>query len=287
MFSIFKKKPKYPSYQEDPVGFLLFDADTNINITREALPNNYNNQDYEYVAWNSDGAIRELLTKHAIEYRVLDNLEQALETLKAANEFLDHIELAVEKADAMGAVLESNEPGKTNFIYASNFTYAFIAVCLLQDWGRAQRLANAMMLPVVYGDVAHTSSGSAHAIPEMFAALILDDKTLFKKYQKKFQDGKSYYYYWDKHFYYDQLMVSVLERDEERVNQFLTEQETRYLQRKTDKKLDGSTVEGDHENNDRVYDVIASALCNVARYYGINVTHQSEVIPSINGGRLD
>jgi hypothetical protein len=194
MFSLFKKQPKYPSYQDDPVGFLLWYADGDIRSTREAMPAHYANRNYEYVTRNSDCALREILTKHALQLRSNKNLNAAQEELKAAPEFLDHIEDAIAKADARGLILPPNKAGNhdSNFIYVSNLLYAFPTIFLMQDWARAGRLAKALKHPVLRENISYEKDkdGGVHChIIKMFAALILDDQDEFKLQQQRFAKG--------------------------------------------------------------------------------------------------
>jgi hypothetical protein len=284
MFSFFKKKPQYPSYQQDPVGFLLWRADEDLRITREVMPQNYAKQKYDLIVGNSDSAIREILTKHALQLRALNNPPEAIIELQMAHEFLDHIECAITKANDKGLILPPDLEGvhEMNFIHSQNLTFAFVATFLLKDWQRAESLAQAMLLPIIQEEGTEGESGSLHdVIPKMFAAVVRGDKPAFEHLEKRFQKGKKNYLFWEKYFTYPELMALILARDSEGINHYLPKQEQSYLQRKTDKKLEGWHLYGCQEDNDRMYDVYASALCNFARYCGLDVTHSSGILLSV------
>lgn len=283
MFSFFKKKPQYPSYEQDPVGFLLWRADEDLKITRDALPLNYAKQNYDSIARNSDSALREILTKHALQLRALGNPTQAMVELQVAHEFLDHTENAISKASDKGLILPPDLEGvhEMNFIHSQNLTFAFVATFLLKDWSRAERLAQAMLLPIIQEEGTEGESGSVHdVIPKMLATVMRDDIPTFTHLEKRFQKGKKRYLFWEKYFTYSELIALILARDSEGVNHYLLKQEHSYLQRKADKKLEGWHLYGFQEDNDRMYDVFASALCNVARYRSIDVTYSSAIIPN-------
>lgn len=288
VFSFFKKKSQYPSLKDDPVGYYLAIWTDDIASCRRAIPKNYEQESYEYVARNSDSAIRRIIIQHALLLRCRKDTDAATSELTAANEFLDHIENATAKAEAKGLILPPNKEGvhETCFIHLSNLLFAFIVLLLSKDWPRAERFANLLDSSIMQdASTGNKDSvfGDSHfdLIVMMFAAVILDNPDEFKALQKRYHHGiidKDYFY--EKYFNYDQMMASIINKDEAGFNASLPAQEQNYLSRKSDKKLEGANdVFGAYNHNDFIYDVVATALCNLAIHKGFSVKFSSEVIP--------
>ena len=104
---------------KDPVGFHLANSQRRIEGKRVAIPKNYAESDYEYVAWNSGDALHQILIKHALQLRGKRGVEVAMKELDAAPGFLDYLEDAIAKADAKGFILPLDKEGKheSNFIW--------------------------------------------------------------------------------------------------------------------------------------------------------------------------
>jgi hypothetical protein len=270
----FKKKLTIPSFQENPVDFLLWQADKDIESCRTAIPDNYEKNNFEYVVWNSSSALENLLAKHALQLRNKRDVELAQAALSGAKIFLDYIEDAIAKCNTLGLT-------ERNFIHVGNLTNAFLATFLANDWSRAERLANAAHLPVVQEEGTEGESGGVHdEIPKMLAALILDNQNDFRNIQARYTKDKISDRFFDVYFNYDRLMKFILERDSQGFNHALAQQEILFMQRATDKKVDhGQTLDGFLDNNSRVFDVWATALANVAKHRGMQITYFSDVIP--------
>lgn len=286
MFSWFKKKPSSEMLKHDPIEFHMANSRRRIDGKRVAIPRNYAENNYEYVARNSGGALHEILIKHALQLRGNRGVEFAMQELEAAPEFLDYIEDAIVKADANGLILPPDKEGKheSNFIYVSNLFYAYPMIFLIQDWTRADRLAKTLKLPVMRESIEHEedSDGGPYChLTKMFAALTLNDQSEFKHQQKRYQQVKSESYFWGKYFNYDEMMGLILARDNAALDAYLPQQEQSYLNRKNDKKLkQWDMIFGCVEDNDFVYDIWATSLCNLARHIGMEVNYSSEVIPT-------
>lgn len=288
-FSFFRKLEPKISLKTDPIGFFLLNESQDIESCREAIPENYVNGNYDYVAMNSNSAIKSIIIRHALLLRSKKDYPAAEKELEFASEFLDYIVDAIAKADAKGLVIPPNQEGvhESNFIFVSNLLYAFLVTLLSKEWQKAKHLAGLIKLPVILGaDGGHEDSVDGDSyddlITQMFAATILDDKNEFTELQKRYHHNiKDKDYFFEKYFNYDQMMESIIDRDESSFNEYLPNQEQNYLSRRHDKKTDAyDAIYGVYHNNERVYDMWATALCNIAIHRGIEVTHTSEIIPA-------
>lgn len=284
MFSWFKKESPPAMLKKDPIGFHLGNWEEVIESCRVAIPKNYANKNYEYVARNSNDALNKILIKHALQLRGKRGMDLAMHELDAAPEFLDYIEDAIAKADAVGYIAEKDEKRgiKPNFILVSNFLFAFPAMFLTRDWARAERIAKAADLPVIQEEGREGESGGEYdQLTKMMIALVLEDHAAFNHQQQRYTRLKVRNHFFNHYFNYDQMMALILARDSVGLNQYLIAQEQNYLSRKNDKKLEQwDMIYGCMEDNDFIYDVWATSLCNLARHRGLDISYSSEVIPS-------
>lgn len=286
MFSFFKKKPYEPDPKTQPVERLLWATAKSLTTTRQSITKNYAADNFKYVAWNSNDALRRILTRYALQLRSKQAPELAILELKSAIEFLDHIEDAIAKAETKGLVLPPDKEGKheSNYIEVYSLFYAFTSIFLMQEWSRAERLAKISKLPVLRESIEHEEDGDGGPychLTKMFAAVVLNDQAEFKHQQKRYQQAKSQSYFWGKYFNYDEMMELILAGDSTALNAYLPKIEQSYLDRRKDKKLDTwDFIFGPLEHNDRVFDVWATGLCNLARHRGMDINYSSEIIPT-------
>src|SRR5262249_17475571 len=149
------------------------------------LPTNYAKSDFEYVARNSNSAIRDHLERLALLHRGRNDKAAARAEFDATREFLDHIEDAIAKCNAIGLT-------DTNFIHVTNLTPAFPACSPANAWQRARRLAQAARLPVMQEEGTEGESGGPHdQIAKMLVATILCDRAAFRHQQSRFARDRS------------------------------------------------------------------------------------------------
>jgi hypothetical protein len=260
--------------QDQRVERLLWVAANSIEITKTVLPTNYAKSDFEYVTRNSNSAIRDHLERLALYHRARNDKAAARAELRATREFLDHIEDAIAKCNAIGLTEE-------NFIHVTNLTYAFLACFLVNDWQRAQRLAQAARLPVMQEEGTEGESGGPHdEIAKMLVATVLSDRAAFRHQQSRFARDRSRAYFFEAHFKYDRLMDLILARDSDAFDAALIAQEQSFLARATDQRVEQTwTLDACVDRNALLFDVWAVALANLARHQGLTVRYSSEIIP--------
>lgn len=273
-----KKAPESSTWEnltrEQRVERLLWVAASEIEICKKVLPDNYAKNDFEYVTRNSEAAIRGHLERLALHHRARNDKAAARAELSATREFLDHVEDAAAKCNAIGLT-------DTNFIHVMNLTHALLACLLANDWQRALRLAQAARLPVIQEEGHEGESGGLHdEIPKMLVATVLSDRDAFRHLQSRFARDRGRAYFFEAHFKYDRLMDLILARDSDAFDAALVVQEQSFLARATDQRAtDGWTLDACLDRNEFVFDVWAVASANLARHQGLTVRHSSEIIP--------
>jgi hypothetical protein len=286
MFNFFKKTPQLPTLKNSPIEFYLANCERDIASCRRAIPKNYTEDNFKYITWNSNDALRRILTRHALQLRAKHASDLAMSELSSATEFLDHIENAIAKADAKGLILPADKEGKheSNYIEVYSLFYAFTATFLMQDWSRAGRLAESLKLPVLRENIEHEEDGDGGPychITKMFSAVFLNDQAEFEYQKQRYQQAKKQSYFFGKYFNYDEMMELIFADDSAEFNTYLPKLEQSYLDRKKDKKLETwDFIFGSSGSNDFIYDVWATGLCNLARHQGLSVSHSSEIIPT-------
>ena len=273
----FKKKPKTPTYQDDPINFLLWRRDSDIEMSKDALPLNYGKKDYEYVVRNSGSAIESLVIKCALYSRAVKDDTLAVDALRNIKPFVAHIEDAIAQANEIGFT-------ETNFVHVKNLVFPLLALLLSDDTECAERLAKASQLPVMQEEGLEGENTNPHdEIAKMLVAVVLDDQKAFLHAQSRYAKDKLGDRFFEIYFNYDRLIDLILKRDNAAFEKALIEQEDLFLQRAKDKKVDhGQTLDGFLENNVRVFDVWATALTYLARQRGMPVVYSSEVIPLLS-----
>jgi hypothetical protein len=274
-----KQKPPKSSRWEnltlgERVERLLWVAANGIEIIKKVLPDNYAKSNFEYVTRNSDSAIEHHLERLALLHRARNDKTAARAELSATCEFLDHIEDAIAKCNAIGLT-------EGNFIHVMNLTHALLACFLANDWQRAQRLAHAARLPVIQ-EQGHEgeSGGFDDEIVKMLVATVLSDRDTFRHLQSRFARDRNRAYFFKAHFHYDRLMALILARDSKAFDAGLIAQAKSFLARANDRRLEhGHTLDACLEINALVFDVWAVALANLARHHGLTVRHSSDIIP--------
>jgi hypothetical protein len=267
----FRKMPVAPS---DALEERLRAAERTIAIHGDAIPKNYVQRNFEYVARNSRHAIGLRLDRLALLYRARKDKAAAKAELAATTVFLDHLEDAIAKCNAGGFT-------DRNFIYVLNLTSPFLACLLANDRQRVERLAAATRLPVVQEEGLEGESGGGHdEIAKMLAAVVLDDAGAFNHLRARFHADRKRDRFWETYFNYDVLMDLVLRRDAPAFNRALAEQEASFKARATDKNaVSKAVLDACGEINALVFDVWAVALGNLARHKQLEVTYSSEIIP--------
>lgn len=258
----------------DVIGDWLHLAERSIAGCKDAIPGNYAQKDFEYVAWNSHTGLGLHLERLALLHRAKQDKAGAKQELPRATVFLDYIEDAVAKCNASGFT-------ERNFVNVGNFTNAFLVCFLANDWQRAHRLATAARLPVVQEEGLEGESGGIHdEIAKMLIAVALDDAAALDHHRTRFQKDRKGDRFWETYFGYDVLMDFIVKRDGRAFDGALIEQEASFKARATDRKAGRTGVlEACLENNALVFDVWAVALGNLARDRGLDVTYSSELIP--------
>jgi hypothetical protein len=266
----FKKKLTAP---KDPIERSLWAAEDSIRMLDTLPQEHLSNEKYEYVVRNCGSAIGYIITRIALLQRAKHDTIQARSELTRIIPFLDHIDDAIEKAQVKGL-------SDSNFVYVSNLDYPFVGTLLAGDWVRAERLARSSFLKVVIDSADHGACPDDE-IPRMLAAAILDDAKKFSHHRKRYDEGCGLDRFFTVYFRYDRLLVPVFERDADAFNRALVEEEQLFLARAKDKRVNHpQTIDAMLENNDRVFDVWAVAIANLAHHRGMRVTHSSEVIPT-------
>ena len=273
-----QKTPKSQRWEnltrDQRVERLLWVAAQNIEICKKAIPANYARGSFEYVTWNSESAIRGHPERLALLHRGRNDKAAARAELSATREFLDHIEDAIAKCNAIGLT-------DTNFIHVTWLRPAFLACFLANDWQRAQRLAHAARLPVMQEEgLEGESGGFDEEIAKMLVATVLSDRAAFRHQQRRFARDRGRAYFFEVHFNYDRLMDLILARSET-FDSALVAQEKSFLARATDPRLEGGwTLDACLDRNALVFDVWAVALANLARHRRLTVRHSSDIIPT-------
>jgi hypothetical protein len=259
---------------EERVERLLWMASSAIEICKKAIPGNDAQNNFEYVAWNSDSAIRNHLERMALFHRAKNDKAAARAELGATPAFLDHIEDAIAKCNAIGLT-------EKNFIHVMNLTHALLACFLANDWQRALRLAQAARLPVMQEEGREGESGGVHdEIAKMLVATVLSDNDSFRHVRSRFARDRSFNRFFGVYFNYDHLMELIFEQDSDAFGSALIAHEKSFLKRATDKDTThGQTLDACLDRNALVFDVRAVALANLARHQGLTVRHTSEIIP--------
>ena len=273
-----QKTPKSQRWEnltpDERVERLLWAAANSIEIIKKVLPGNYAKGMFDYVARNSDSAIRSHLERLALLHRARNDKAAARAELRATHEFLDHIEDAIAKCNAIGLTDE-------NVIHVMNLTHGFLACFLANDWQRAQRLAQAARLPVMQEEGTEGESGGPYdEIAKMLVATVLSDRDAFRHLQSRFARDRDRAYFIKAHFKYDRLMDLILARDSGAFDAALVVQQQSFLARATDQRAEQTwTLDACVDRNALLFDVWAVALANLARHQGLTVRHSSEIIP--------
>lgn len=273
----FKKKSKNPTYQDNPINFLLWRRDCEIEGVKDALPLNFAEKNFEYVAWNSGNAIESLLIKCALYSRTVKNNTLAIDALRSIKPFITYIEDAIARANEIGFT-------ETNFVHVKNLVFPLLALLLSDDIDCAERLAKVSRLPVMQEEGLKGENTNPHdEIAKMLVAVVLDDKKAFLHAQSRYVKDKLDDRFFEIYFNYDRLIDLIFKRDSAAFGKALGEQEDLFLQRATDIKVDHDQIlDGFLENNARVFDVWATALVYLARQRGMQVIYSSEVIPLLS-----
>jgi len=273
-----QKTPKSQRWEnltrDERVERLLWVAAQNIEICKKVLPDNDAKSNFEYVVRNSESAIEGHLERLALHHRARNDKAAARAELGATREFLDHIENAIAKCNAIGLT-------ETNFVHVSFLTHAFLACLLANDWERALRLAQAARLPVIQEEGHEGESGGVHdEIPKMLVATILSDRDGFRHLQSRFARDRSFDRFFAVYFNYDHLMELIFERDSNAFDAALIALEKSFLARATDEQTThGQPLDACLDRNALVFDVRAVALANLAQHHGLTLRHSSDIIP--------
>jgi hypothetical protein len=266
----FNKKQVAP---KDLVDRLLWSAQSWVDSAGAAIPNNLAADNLEYVVRNSGCAIEYLIQRVALFQRAKHDTAQARIELARIPAFLDHIDEAIIKAQKKGL-------SDDNFVYVSNLGYPYVGALLSGDWGRAERLARSSLLKVVIDSADHGASPHDE-MPRMLAAVFLDDARQFAHHCKRYAEGCGFDRFFKVYFRYEALLEAIIKRDATAFNDALQKQESLFVDRAKDRKVDHpQALDGMLENNERVFDVWAVAIAGLAHHRGIHVTYSSEIMPT-------
>jgi hypothetical protein len=214
---------------------------------------------------------------HAV-FRGKGDVAAARAELDAALDFVAPLEEAVRRCDARGY------DEKKSFIHLLSFEYALFLLMLRQDWERLAALVALTKLPVVIEEDGKHGMGTDfdHRIRMLIATLDMD-RAKFDVACRRFNEemGPKPVHYLKVYFRYHQLMSAIIDRDTQRVAQFMAEFEVMFARRATDQKLidDSSFKIGAGKYNPLVFDLWAVTLGLWAIHQGIPVTHSSPVVP--------
>ncbi len=277
MFKFFRKNqaPAAPSYQRDPVGFLLFNADQNLAVCRAAIPPNREKRHWVLLTGNADTAFRSVLEKTALLCRAKGDAAAAKAQLVAGAEFVPAL------VDASAGALA--ELARGDSIHGLDFTHAFVWAMLAGDSEAEQRLVSAARAPSVREEGGGVDTGGPHDVVAKLALAVLSDDAaaldlLGRRYAAEVGSDRFFAH----HFRYERLMARLVERDEAGFAAELREVEARFRSRADDRRTGHEQVlDGCAERNAWVFDVWATALLNLARRRGMSVPFDgSEFIPS-------
>lgn len=256
-------------------------ADDSIAIALGAIPGNIHKSDFEYVARNSSGVFAQLLVRIALLTRGKREASLIQSEFDRASQAWAYLEDAITKGGAAGLT-------EKNFIHVANLTDPFLFAFLANDWTRTERFGRLARLPIMQEEGTDGESGGFHdALVKMLVALVLDDKPDFDHQYERFvkdvtKDGSAATRrYYQHYFGYPKLMAAILKRDRDDFLQTLAEQDLKFRERATDKKVDfDSLLDGFLENNTKVFDVWSVAMINFAKYRGLAIEYDNEVIPA-------
>lgn len=270
-----RKKPVHstPSYQRDPVEFLLFDADQRLVVCRTAIPQNQQRQQWALVARNADTAFRSVLEKVALLARAKGDVLSAREQLRAGAEFAAAFSKAAEFLEATKAA--------DCYVHIHDFTHAFLWAMLSCEWGVASRLVAASGSRTAREEGGGTDTGGVHdVIARMVSATVADDAKSLHVLVQRYTVAAGRDPFFAQYFRYELLMTKLIERNTSGFNSELQAAESRFRARGMDKASRHEQVlDGCAERNAWVFDVWATALLNLARYRGMGVSIKSELIP--------
>lgn len=273
----FKKKASTPSFQTDPVGFLIWDADNQIQAIRTNIPLSIKEGAFDRAAFSCDSGLRCSLEIIALAARRAGEARQRPPDAAAAVGFLNLLERTVLEATA-------GKSDRRAAIHCTNFTHAMLAALLIGDFPRAQRLAALVISPFVVEEGGEAESGNVHdVIAKMLAAAVADDASFFAAQKTRFGEHRKLDRFFDRYFNYAVLMDLILKADTGALNAALTEQERTFTLRAQDRKCDHpQTLDACLDNNSRVIDVWATALARLARQRGLRVEFASTIIPNFD-----
>jgi len=268
------KKDKRVTFQQDPVGFLLQDADDHIEICRKAIGLNRAQQRPDLMARTASTALRCLLEKVALLARSRDRQDGIKAELERCRPFIGVLIEAVE-------LRSGGRSAPDTFVLASRFTPAFLAAMLLNDWALAEQLAKACASPAVTEEGGGLLSGGVHdEEARMAAAVVADDGASLDLVRRRFARDRREDPYFLRHFRHDVVMDLIIRRDEAAFAGEMTGHEARFLARATDKATaQRPLLDACFDENRLVIDVWAVALCLLARHRGMVVDLNTVCLP--------
>lgn len=271
MFDFFRRRPK--AAPEEPLDRWLRVTAESLPVKQTAIPTFLSKGDFPHVAMLANSALLDHLERCVMLLRGKGDAAAAWAELDAALEFVAPFEQAVQRlAASRGAIDEA-------FIPLVYFRHVLTLLMLRQDWARLADVVALSKSPVV----AEAGGGIADAIMCMRIATLEMDRTAFDVARRRFEEERQSLdlHYFNVYFTYDQLMSAILDRDAERIAQFMATFEVMFAQRTTDRKLieDSGFLDGAGDKNAVVFDLETVTWGLWAIHQGIPVTHSSPVVP--------
>ncbi len=234
----------------------------------------YFKKDFARVGHNVDVMARSLLLRAMMKWRVEDDTDSARADLRCASQ------LSLELDRALAGIRE-NTSSQDSLIDVSNIEVPLFACILAPDWDRAKALAEMCDSPFVADreDLVHAT------MTRLLGALVLDKSEQFSVLRKRF-DGQKKNRWWQYFTGYVDLYELVMKRDWKQFAAGMRETEDRFHKRKLDRKFGDLRPEyGGGENNDVVFDFMATAIANIAASRGYNLNGPSESYFPVSASR--
>jgi hypothetical protein len=268
------KKNNRVTFQKDPLGFLLKDADDQIEICHQAIGPNREQRRPDLMARNASTALRCVLERVALLARSPDRQKEIKAELERCRPFIGVLVKAVE-------LRSEGRSAPDTFVIASRFTPALLAAMLLNDWPLAEQVARACASPVVTEEGGGLLTGGVHdEEARMAAAVVADDGASLHMVRRRFARDRLEDPYFLRHFHHDVIMDVIIRRDEAAFIGEMTGHEARFLTRATDKATQQRPLlDACFDENRLVIDVWAVALCLLARHRGMVVGVNTACLP--------
>ncbi|ARN19684.1 hypothetical protein [Piscinibacter gummiphilus] len=268
------KKDKRVTFQQDPVGFLLQDADDQIEICRQAIGPNREGRQFALMARNVRTVLGCVLERVALQARAPDGRGTVRAELERCRPYIALLIAAVE--------LRASDRSATDpFVLASTFTPAILAAMLLGDWPLADQVSKASCSAAVREEGGEADSGGVHdEEARMAAAAVTDDGIALGRLRARFARDRVSDPYFLRHFHHDVAMDLIVHRDEAGFAKEMAAHESRFLARAADPSTkQRPLLDACFDENRLVIDVWAVALCLLARHRGMVVDVNTECLP--------